>query len=102
MSFFVQSIRLEFINFELESAHDSKGCIYDNVTVYDVNNMENNVVGTFCGDLLPDAVGAVGEQLLIEFQSDRQLTYAGFRTRFVLRNTTGAWFLPVLVLCLKL
>lgn len=44
--------------------------------------LTGNVLGKFCGNVIPDSIGTSGNVALIRFVTDETLTASGFRLRF--------------------
>uniref|UniRef100_A0A4X2M7T4 Cubilin n=1 Tax=Vombatus ursinus TaxID=29139 RepID=A0A4X2M7T4_VOMUR len=74
-------INLTFITFSLEG-RSYRGCLYDYVKVYDGDNENANLVGTFCGSTLPAPFISRGNFLTVKFVSDVSLEKEGFNVTY--------------------
>ncbi|CAG5895667.1 unnamed protein product [Menidia menidia] len=74
-----QAINLTFSSFDLES---SSNCRYDYVKVYDGDNMNFPLVGTFCGSSIPPTFVSGGNFLTIRFVTDGSVQRQGFNATY--------------------
>ncbi|XP_068942361.1 cubilin [Petaurus breviceps papuanus] len=74
-------IHLIFATFSLE-ARSFQGCRYDYVKVYDGDNANANLVGTFCGSTLPAPFISRGNFLTVKFVSDVSVEREGFSAKY--------------------
>ncbi|KAM6900418.1 cubilin [Xenentodon cancila] len=72
-------INLTFTSFELES---SSTCRYDYVKVYDGDNMNFPLVGTFCGTSIPTFFISSGNFLTVHFVTDGSVQRRGFNATY--------------------
>ncbi|XP_047455679.1 cubilin [Mugil cephalus] len=75
-----QAINLTFTSFDLES---SSTCRYDYVKVYDGDNMNFPLVGTFCGNTIPAYFVSSGNLLTVRFYTDSSVQKQGFNATYV-------------------
>lgn len=68
-------IQLDFLSFELESHVD---CIYDKLVVYDGDNENSSIIGTFCNIIRPQPIRSSGNQMFVTFNSDESTNKKGF------------------------
>lgn len=70
------SVLLTFHHFELEY---HANCSYDYIRIYNgVSEDEGNLLGKFCGDLLPPQFSSSWNVMSIIFHSDRHVAHRGF------------------------
>ncbi|KAG7527098.1 cubilin [Solea senegalensis] len=74
-----RAINLTFSSFELES---SSTCRYDYVKVYDGDNVNFPLVGTFCGNTIPAYFVSSGNFLTIHFVTDSSVQQRGFNATY--------------------
>uniref|UniRef100_A0A4W6F2P1 Cubilin n=1 Tax=Lates calcarifer TaxID=8187 RepID=A0A4W6F2P1_LATCA len=74
-----RAINLTFNSFELES---SSTCRYDYVKVYDGDNINFPLVGTFCGNTIPAFFISSGNFLTIHFVTDSSVQRRGFNATY--------------------
>uniref|UniRef100_A0A8C4D9G2 Cubilin n=1 Tax=Dicentrarchus labrax TaxID=13489 RepID=A0A8C4D9G2_DICLA len=74
-----RAINLTFNSFELES---SSNCRYDYVKVYDGDNSNFPLVGTFCGSFIPSYFVSTGNFLTIHFVTDSAVQRRGFNATY--------------------
>ncbi|XP_029134023.2 cubilin [Labrus bergylta] len=72
-------INLTFTSFALES---SSTCRYDYVKVYDGDNINFPLVGTFCGNTIPSSFVSAGNFLTIQFITDSSVQRQGFNATY--------------------
>ncbi|XP_074549445.1 cubilin [Halichoeres trimaculatus] len=72
-------INLTFTSFDLES---SSSCRYDYVKVYDGDNTNFPLVGTFCGNIIPSYFVSTGNFLTIHFITDSSVQRQGFNATY--------------------
>ncbi|KAM4705286.1 LOW QUALITY PROTEIN: cubilin [Rhinophrynus dorsalis] len=77
-------IELKFNEFELEA---SSSCSFDYVAVYDGTNIYSELLGTFCGKVLPPVLRSSSNNLFVVFKTDSYGTAGGWRASF--RQTLG-------------
>ncbi|KAI0223599.1 Cubilin [Lamellibrachia satsuma] len=68
-------VQLSFVSFGLEAKSD---CSYDNVSIYDGTDWSAPLLGTFCGETLPDDVTSSGNTMFVRFKTDEGSTSDGF------------------------
>ncbi|XP_008147050.2 cubilin [Eptesicus fuscus] len=69
------------IHFEDFNLQNSSGCEKDFVEIWE-NHTSGNLLGRYCGNLLPDSVDTSSNVALVRFVTDASLTASGFRLRF--------------------
>nr|XP_033495310.1 cubilin [Epinephelus lanceolatus] len=74
-----KAINLTFESFDLES---SSTCRYDYVKVYDGDNMNFPLVGTFCGSFIPAYFVSSGNFLTVHFVTDGSVQKRGFNATY--------------------
>ncbi|KAK2886327.1 cubilin [Channa argus] len=74
-----KAINLTFTSFDLESATN---CRFDSVKVYDGDNVNFPLVGTFCGNSIPDFFVSSGNFLTIHFVTDSVVQRGGFNATY--------------------
>ncbi|XP_041670250.1 cubilin [Cheilinus undulatus] len=72
-------VNLTFTSFELES---SSTCYYDYVKVYDGDNVNFPLVGTFCGNTIPSTFVSSGNFLTVHFFTDSSIQRRGFNATY--------------------
>ncbi|KAJ3611231.1 hypothetical protein NHX12_021247, partial [Muraenolepis orangiensis] len=73
-----QVINLTFTSFDLEAA----GCRYDYVKVYDGDNLNAQLVGSFCGSAVPLPFVSSGNFLTVRFLTDGVVQKQGFNATY--------------------
>ncbi|VDM59738.1 unnamed protein product [Angiostrongylus costaricensis] len=79
-----KQVRLTFDNFDIEVVQNDE-CSYDNVAVYEsyVSPTEHgNLLGRFCGTMLPPTLLSGSYKMAVVFNSDRSIAGNGFSARF--------------------
>ncbi|NWR90257.1 CUBN protein, partial [Furnarius figulus] len=74
-------INLTFISFVLE-ASTAQICQYDYVQLYDGDNENANLVGTFCGSTVPAPFLSTRNSLTVKFITDNSVERAGFNATY--------------------
>mgnify|MGYP000018708000 CR=1 FL=1 len=74
------TVNLYFEAFYLEGSGNS--CFYDYVRVYDGPNQNSALLGTFCGQYVPEPVRGSSNAMFVRFQSDASIAYGGFKATF--------------------
>ncbi|KAA3681817.1 uncharacterized protein DEA37_0009101, partial [Paragonimus westermani] len=74
-------IFLNFSHFDLEGRNQA--CKYDFINVYSGPTDNQQKIGNFCGDHIPDPITSHTNELSIEFYSDNSVQRTGFRAVFV-------------------
>ncbi|XP_021476232.2 cubilin [Oncorhynchus mykiss] len=75
-------INLTFSSFELEGTSTST-CHYDYVKIFDGDNMNFPLVGTYCGrDVIPGPFVSVSNFLTVHFVTDSSISYRGFNATY--------------------
>uniref|UniRef100_A0A3B5L191 Cubilin n=1 Tax=Xiphophorus couchianus TaxID=32473 RepID=A0A3B5L191_9TELE len=74
-----KAVNLSFSSFDLES---SSTCRYDYVKIYDGDNMNFPLVGTYCGSSIPAYFLSSGNFLTIHFVSDSSVQKQGFNATY--------------------
>ncbi|KAF0028409.1 hypothetical protein F2P81_019496 [Scophthalmus maximus] len=74
-----RAVNLTFNSFELES---SSTCRYDSVKVYDGDNINFPLVGTFCGSSAPAFFVSSGNFLTVHFVTDNSVQRRGFNATY--------------------
>ncbi|XP_074049030.1 cubilin [Macrotis lagotis] len=75
-------INLTFNTFSLEAISSFQRCVFDYVKVYDGDNENANLVGTFCGSNLPAPFISRGNFLTVKFVSDVSVEKEGFNVTY--------------------
>jgi hypothetical protein len=70
----VNDITLDFLRFATDTN--------DFVTVYDGDSINDPVIGSFSGEVLPQSVTTTGNKMLVIFDSDSEITGDGFLATF--------------------
>eukprot|EP00112_Aurelia_sp_Birch-Aquarium-sp1_P014017 Seg3.11 transcript_id=Seg3.11/GoldUCD/mRNA.D3Y31 product=Fibrillin-1 protein_id=Seg3.11/GoldUCD/D3Y31 len=71
-----KKLKLTFNSFELET---SEGCEFDYVEIYDGReDKSDNLMGRFCGSVIPSSLNSSGNSFLIKFKSDGSVSKKGF------------------------
>ncbi|XP_029444624.1 cubilin [Rhinatrema bivittatum] len=78
-------LNLTFSTFALE-AESSTDCIYDYVKLYDGADVSADLVGTFCGSILPKSFLSTGNFLTVRFISDSSVEREGFNATYTTVN----------------
>ncbi|KAM4583584.1 LOW QUALITY PROTEIN: ovochymase-2 [Odontesthes bonariensis] len=79
---FRKKITLMFTHFDLEAQDFLTSKCYDNIMLYDINNVTNALIqkhGPFCGTKLPSTIQTKGNRLMIRFHTDLFTEGKGFR-----------------------
>ena len=79
-------IKLTFEAFNLEF-HSS--CVYDSLVIYDGEEGNKTLLGSFCGDDLPSPLYASKGQMVIKFTSDETMVARGFNATFNFTSLLG-------------
>uniref|UniRef100_A0AAQ4PGY7 Cubilin n=1 Tax=Gasterosteus aculeatus aculeatus TaxID=481459 RepID=A0AAQ4PGY7_GASAC len=74
-----RAVNLTFNSFEVES---SSTCVYDYVRVFDGDNENFPLVGTFCGNFVPAHFVSSGNFLTIRFVTDSSVQRRGFNATY--------------------
>ncbi|XP_017269603.1 cubilin [Kryptolebias marmoratus] len=74
-----KAINLTFTSFDLENSYN---CYYDYVKVYDGDNMNFPLVGTFCGVSIPAYFLSSGNFLTVHFVTDSSVQKQGFNATY--------------------
>uniref|UniRef100_A0A8C3I7Z9 Cubilin n=1 Tax=Chrysemys picta bellii TaxID=8478 RepID=A0A8C3I7Z9_CHRPI len=74
-------INLTFTSFVLE-ARSSQTCRYDYVNLYDGDNENANLAGTFCGSIVPAPFLSTNNFLMVKFVTDSSVQRAGFNATY--------------------
>uniref|UniRef100_W5MX16 Cubilin n=1 Tax=Lepisosteus oculatus TaxID=7918 RepID=W5MX16_LEPOC len=74
-------VNLTFTSFHLESPSGTS-CRYDYVKIYDGDNVNSPLVGTFCGALVPASFTSTNNFLTIRFITDGSVAFSGFNATF--------------------
>ncbi|TGZ60201.1 hypothetical protein CRM22_008660 [Opisthorchis felineus] len=74
------TIFLNFTSFNLEGRNQA--CKYDFINVYSGPSDNQQKIGNFCGDQIPDPITSHTNELSIEFYSDTSVQRTGFRAVF--------------------
>ncbi|CAH8637514.1 unnamed protein product [Schistosoma margrebowiei] len=74
------TIFLNFTHFNLEG--HNRACRYDFINVYNGSTDNQQKIGTFCGDQIPEPITSHTNELSIEFYSDTSVQRTGFRAVF--------------------
>ncbi|EPQ16888.1 Cubilin [Myotis brandtii] len=69
------------IHFEDFNLQNSSGCEKDFVEIWE-NHTSGNLLGRYCGNIIPDSVDTSSNVALVRFVTDDSLTAPGFRLRF--------------------
>uniref|UniRef100_A0A8C0J8V6 Cubilin n=1 Tax=Chelonoidis abingdonii TaxID=106734 RepID=A0A8C0J8V6_CHEAB len=76
-------INLTFTSFVLE-AQSSQTCRYDYVNLYDGDNENANLAGTFCGSIVPAPFLSTNNFLMVKFVTDSSVQRAGFNVTYAI------------------
>ncbi|NXH11671.1 CUBN protein, partial [Bucco capensis] len=76
-----QLIKLSFPSFALE-AQSAQACRYDSVRVYDGDNENANLAGTFCGSAVPAPFLSTRNSLTVRFTTDNSVEREGFNATY--------------------
>lgn len=79
-------IKLTFLDLKLEV---SSSCSYDKLEIYNGEEVRNNLLNSFCGDILPPPVYASKGQMVVKFVSDATFTAKGFSATFNFTSLSG-------------
>ncbi|XP_019897556.2 cubilin [Esox lucius] len=75
-------VNLTFSSFELEGSSTTT-CRYDYVNIFDGDNMNFPLVGTYCGrDVIPGPFVSASNFLTVQFVSDSSISYRGFNATY--------------------
>ena len=69
-------VRLNFTHFYLD---DNPNCQYESLKVYDGSDESSQLLGTYCGNELPQIIQSYGRYLYVVFTSDEEVTYSGYQ-----------------------
>ncbi|XP_013932022.1 PREDICTED: ovochymase-1 [Thamnophis sirtalis] len=83
-------IKLEFEDFAVEISQD---CIYDAVVVYG-DTEEDHQLALLCGFSIPSPVWSSGNIMLIQFESDEENNFRGFKAKFTFFSSEFAVIQP--------
>ncbi|XP_040403063.1 cubilin [Cygnus olor] len=75
-------INLTFTSFVLE-AQSAQTCRYDYVNLYDGDNENANLVGTFCGSTVPAPFLSTSNSLTVKFVTDSSVEREGFNATYI-------------------
>jgi hypothetical protein len=76
-----------FEEFDVESSVNGN-CQYDYLAVYDGTTVDSsNLIGRYCGDVLPDNVKSTSNTMTVQFKTDGSVAKGGFRA--VYQETHG-------------
>uniref|UniRef100_A0A8B9CHJ0 Cubilin n=1 Tax=Anser brachyrhynchus TaxID=132585 RepID=A0A8B9CHJ0_9AVES len=75
-------INLTFTSFVLE-AQSAQTCRYDYVKLYDGDNENANLVGTFCGSTVPAPFLSTSNSLTVKFVTDSSVEREGFNATYI-------------------
>jgi len=82
-----QAVNLRFEEFDVESSVNGN-CQYDYLAVYDGTTVDSsNLIGRYCGDVLPDNVKSTSNTMTVQFKTDGSVAKGGFRA--VYQETHG-------------
>ncbi|XP_019353396.2 cubilin [Alligator mississippiensis] len=76
-----KQINFTFTTFSLE-APSARNCRYDYVNLYDGENENTNLVGTFCGSTVPAPFLSTSNFLTVKFSTDGSVERAGFNATY--------------------
>ena len=74
-----QVIHLEFTAFDVEEGVD---CSYDNVTVFNGENISMRPLATLCGSSIPRPITSSESAMVVRFKSDASATAGGFSIKY--------------------
>ncbi|XP_071156308.1 cubilin-like isoform X2 [Mytilus edulis] len=72
-------VTLTFTHMDLELYNS---CNHDYVTVYDGDDVNGTVVGTYCGSTVPASITSQGSAMTVQFTSDASVQKSGFRALY--------------------
>ncbi|XP_054478628.1 cubilin [Anoplopoma fimbria] len=75
-----RAVNVTFNSFDLEG---SSTCRYDYVKVYDGDNMNFSLVGTYCGNFIPAHFVSSGNFLTVHFVTDSSVQKRGFNATYI-------------------
>ncbi|XP_056155801.1 cubilin [Lampris incognitus] len=76
-----KAINLSFTFFDLEGS-STGSCRYDYVKIYDGDNVNSPLAGTFCGNVVPASFMSAGNFLTVRFLSDSSVQRRGFNATY--------------------
>ncbi|NWR74432.1 CUBN protein, partial [Centropus unirufus] len=76
-----KQINLTFTSFMLE-AHSARTCRFDYVKLYDGDNENANLVGSFCGSTIPAPFLSTHNSLTVRFTTDNSVEREGFNVTY--------------------
>ncbi|KAJ8276925.1 hypothetical protein GJAV_G00069430 [Gymnothorax javanicus] len=76
-----KAVNLTFTTFELEDMFGSV-CVYDYVQVFDGDNINFPLVGTFCGNTVPAPFVSTGNFLTVRLITDSSVSLRGFNATY--------------------
>ncbi|XP_006159809.2 LOW QUALITY PROTEIN: cubilin [Tupaia chinensis] len=79
-------VKLTFNTFALESATSLGRCIYDYVKIFDGDNANGRLAGTFCGSTVPAPFTSSGNFLTVQFVSDVTVEREGFNATYTIMD----------------
>lgn len=79
MIFSDDRVTLTFTHMDLELYNS---CNHDYVTVYDGDDVNGTVVGTYCGSTVPASITSQGSAMTVQFTSDASVQKSGFRALY--------------------
>lgn len=79
-------VKLTFEAFKLEFA---AGCGYDDVSVYEGNSATSPLLKRFCGDSLPKPVKSKTNTVFVQFLTDDETGFRGFKASVTFENPPG-------------
>jgi len=71
-------VRLTFEDFQLE--HDDV-CGYDDVSMYEGSSASSTLIRRVCGDSIPAPVETISNMMFVQFLTDRDTGYYGFKAK---------------------
>lgn len=85
-SFYFQLVRLTFEDFQLEF---DEVCGYDDLSVYEGNSASSTLIRRVCGDSLPSPIQSASNKMFIQFLTDKDTGYYGFKAKIEFVNPPG-------------
>ncbi|CAG7825201.1 unnamed protein product [Allacma fusca] len=76
-----KAIQLDFIDFDIEAAYDSR-CLFDFLEIRDGDNENSTLIGHYCGGNVPETILSSMNYLWIRFKTDGSLQNKGFIANF--------------------
>ena len=79
-----ESVKVNFISFELEAS-------FDCLRIYDGNSDQSSMLGKFCGNSLPSSVVSSTNEIFLKFQTDSSINKKGYMIRYIPKSRLSSW-----------